>query len=183
MAYDPNRHNRRSIRLPKREYVQPGAYFVTICTKDRMCNFGDVINGVMVLSEWGAVVQERWQALPLHHPNVSLDVFVVMPNHLHGIVVISDGIDMSGRAQQAAPLHHEGMHILPGSLNAIIRSFKASVTARIRKMIGNPFIQIWQRNYHEHVIRESSSIDRIRDYFIGNPGRWENDPENLRKFS
>jgi putative transposase len=90
MAYDPEKHHRRSIRLKGYDYTQPGAYFITICTHGRECLFGEIIDGEMHLNEAGQIVVQTWQDLPNHVPNVQLDAFVVMPNHVHGIIIITD---------------------------------------------------------------------------------------------
>ncbi len=87
--YDPDKHHRRSIRLKGYDYSQPGAYFVTVCTQDSAFLFGEVVNGVMVLSGWGRVVVACWRGIPEHFPNVELDASVVMPNHMHGIIIIN----------------------------------------------------------------------------------------------
>ncbi|MCS6804883.1 MAG: transposase [Blastocatellia bacterium] len=107
------RLNRRSIRLKGYDYAQPGAYFITICTHDRACLFGDVVDGKMRLNAMGQMVQQCWQEIPCHFPHVELDAFVVMPNHIHGILVITDtnvgarhvGARHAG-ARHAVPLHH-----------------------------------------------------------------------------
>jgi putative transposase len=90
MTYDPEKHHRRSIRLKGYDYTQPGAYFITICTQGRECLFGEIIDGEMHLNEAGQIVVQTWQDLPNHISNVQLDAFVVMPNHVHGIIIITD---------------------------------------------------------------------------------------------
>jgi putative transposase len=90
MAYDPEKHHRRSIRLKGYDYTQPGAYFITICTHGRECLFGEIIDGEMHLNEAGQIVVQTWQDLPNHVPHVQLDAFVVMPNHVHGIIIITE---------------------------------------------------------------------------------------------
>jgi hypothetical protein len=103
MPYDPQKHHRRSIRLKGYDYTQPGAYYVTLCTKARQCLFGDVIKGEMRLNSLGYIAFTCWQAIPNHFPHVELDAFVLMPNHLHGILVISDTVVVG--ATHASPLH------------------------------------------------------------------------------
>ncbi|MCS6885522.1 MAG: transposase [Acidobacteriota bacterium] len=108
MTYDPDKHHRRSIRLKGYDYAQPGAYFITIVTQDRECLFGDVVDGKMRLNAMGQIVQQCWQDIPCHFPHAELDAFVVMPNHIHGIVVITDtnvGAWHVG-TRHAVPLHH-----------------------------------------------------------------------------
>jgi putative transposase len=91
MPYDPLKHNRRSIRLPGYDYTQPGAYFVTLVTKFRECLFGEILNGGMILNECGSIIRSKGLELPNRFPNIVLDEFVIMPNHIHGIIIISDG--------------------------------------------------------------------------------------------
>jgi len=107
--YDPDRHHRRSIRLKEYDYTQAGAYFVTICAYQWECLFGDVRDGEMVLSEYGRIVQETWDDLPNHYPHVELDAWVVMPNHVHGIIVLAPDVDVVG----AGPVVGAGLRPAP----------------------------------------------------------------------
>ncbi|PIU54770.1 MAG: hypothetical protein COS88_06605 [Chloroflexi bacterium CG07_land_8_20_14_0_80_51_10] len=174
MRFDPDKHHRRSIRLKGYDYSQAGAYFVTICTKDRGCLFGEIIDGEMVLNPFGEVVQACWDDLPRHYPHVELDAFVIMPNHLHGIIIIRRGEAFV--PSNASPLHPHGTQ--PGSLGAIIQNFKSVSTRKINRSTRNPGNKSWQRNYYEHVIRNEKSLNTIRCYIIENPLRWADDPEN-----
>ncbi len=171
MPYDPRRHHRRSIRLKGYDYARAGAYFVTLCTKDRACLFGDIVDGLMVLNEAGRVVEECWNDIPAHFHQIILDAFVVMPNHIHGILRIVDAVG----AKDVSPLPSRR----PGTSNTIgsvIRGFKIGVTKWMR---ANTDIQeLWQRNYYEHVIRDESSLRRIREYIAKNPASWADDEEN-----
>lgn len=178
--------HRRSLRLPGHNYASPGAYYVTICTHDRSCLFGDVIDREVHLSRWGEIAQGCWAAIPDHAPTVSLDVFVVMPNHVHGIIVIDVTTVKSHslppiRAQHAAPLPllppgspSLRIEVVPGSLGAIVRSYKAAVTRQIKAQ-DRPDGPIWQRNYYEHVVRDQSDLDRIHAYIDANPACWQDD--------
>ena len=184
-------HRRRSIRLKNYDYAQAGAYFVTLCTRDRACLFGDVRDDKICLNADGQVADECWATIPDHVRGVSLDVWVVMPNHVHGIVVI-DSTDHVGApvgapvgAQHAAPLQplqplqplpHRG--VPSGSLAAVVRSFKSAVTKRINDGRGTPGAAVWQRNYYDHIIRSEESLNRIRQYILDNPARWSFDREN-----
>ncbi|GAB4520907.1 MAG: transposase [Anaerolineae bacterium] len=232
--------NRRSIRLQGYDYTQNGAYFVTICTHQRAHLFGQVVEGVMVLSDVGQVVQTCWDDIPGHFPMVELDAFVVMPNHLHGIIVITDPLssnasvgaqsiapvqppiapsqppdapvpppiapiqppivsprptDASVGAQYIAPVQppdapsqlpiapsHPPVkrgatpnNVAPHSLGAIVRTFKAAVTRHIHRLPTPPDHPIWQRNYHDHIIRHEADLQRIREYIVHNPARWHED--------
>ncbi len=185
--YDPDRRHRRSIRLPEFDYASDGAYFVTICTQKRACLFGEIVNGEMGLNEAGRVVQDCWLAIPTHFSHVSLGPFVVMPNHLHGIIVINKHLIKQGvGAQHAAPLLASAQsdsrpHVVPGSLGAIVRSFKAAATRCINTLCGTPGEPVWQRNYYEHVVRDDADLDRIWRYIEANPARWDEDRENPAK--
>ena len=116
MSYDPQKHHRRSIRLKEYDYTQPAAYYITLCTKTRQCLFGDVTKGEMRLNSLGYIAFTCWQAIPNHFPHVELDAFVIMPNHLHGILVISDTIV---GATPASPLRHP-CGPTPKSVGAIV---------------------------------------------------------------
>ena len=164
-------HHRRSIRLKEYDYAQVGAYFVTICARDRECLLGDVIDGEMRLNEYGQIVMECWDEIPRHFPNVELDEFVVMPNHVHGILVITVG------ARHASPLQlSRGPQ--RGSLGAVVGSFKSAATKRVNERRDTPGLTIWQRNYYEHVIRNEDEMNRIREYVAQNPAQWAKDENN-----
>jgi REP element-mobilizing transposase RayT len=200
MIGDPTRHHRRSIRLREYDYSQVGAYFVTICTRNWTCLLGDVVDGEMVTNHAGKAVQAIWEALPLHYPSVALDEFVIMPNHVHGVIVLDHVPNRSGvGAQFIAPPSAVGAQFIvpPGSqgainraptaddqgtsgrptaLGEIVRGFKARSTRLLRRDRGCQ--SIWQRNYYEHVIRDDESLSRIRDYISQNPLHWAFDGEN-----
>ncbi len=127
-------------------------------------------------SDSGAAAAEYWAAIPAHFPNVELDAFVLMPNHLHGIIVITPV-----GAQHAAPLQSEAGHlnVKPGSLGAIVRSFKSATSKAVHALPDGQATQIWQRNYYEHVIRNERELQAIRRYIELNPIRWELDRDNL----
>ena len=163
---------RRSIRLKGYDYTEAGAYFVTICTQDRTCLFGDVVDEEIRLNEAGQVVQAVWDELPNHYPNVELDEFVVMPNHVHGIIVIV-GADV-GAGFKPAPTIPVKRH----GLAEIVRALKTFSARRINELRGTPGRSVWQRNYYEHIIRDEESLNRIREYIANNPAQWALDREN-----
>jgi REP element-mobilizing transposase RayT len=173
-------HRRRSIRLKGYDYTRAGAYFVTICTKDRTCLFGDVADGVMRLNQMGHIVRQCWLAIPEHFPHVLLDEFVVMPNHVHGIIVIM-ATHIVG-ARHAVPQQfgkpEQFAKPVPGSIPTIVRSFKSAATKRINHHRGTPGAPVWQRDYFEHIIRNDESLNRIREYILNNPLQWALDREN-----
>ena len=183
MPYDPNRHHRRSIRLKGYDYTQPGAYFITIVTYERMPLFGEIVNGEMRLNEYGQMVRDEWFQTAVVRPYVVLhpDEFVVMPNHVHGIIWIvdtdADGGDDVGARRRRAPAEQFGKPI-PGSIPTIVRSFKSMTTRRINLLRNTPGAAVWQRNYYEHIIRHERALNAIRQYIIENPRRWQMDREN-----
>ncbi len=168
-------HGRRSLRLRGYGYTEAGAYYVTVVTWKRASLFGEIVNSKMHLSEAGQNVAECWNAVPRHTPWVILDAFVVMPNHVHGIVFIAK--DPVG-AQHAAPLQNGYRGPRPHSLGAIVRSFKSAATRQMNLLRGTPGAPVWQRNYYEHVIRSEDELNRIRQYIEENPARWEEDEQN-----
>lgn len=166
MSYDPQKHHRRSIRLPGYDYAQPGAYFVTICTKDRRSLFGVIANQAVLLSPIGHIVEQCWLALPNHFPHLSLDAFVIMPDHLHGILVLS------GNTVSAQPMPHEPPRgTQPNSLSAIIQNFKSVATRRVNQARHTPGATLWHRNYYERIARDSDALFFIRRYIRNNPAR------------
>ena len=169
MKYNPDIHHRRSIRLKHYDYSQEGAYFVTVCTNDKEWLFGDVINGEMQLNDMGNVTLQCWKEIPKHFPNAVLDEFIVMPNHIHGIVIFN-----AVGAKNISPLQH-GTSMTIGS---VIRGFKIGVTkwARANGASHDP----WQRNYYEHIIRNQPELNKIREYIINNLLNWETDENYSR---
>jgi putative transposase len=166
-------HNRRSLRLDGYDYAQAGTYFVTVCTQDRDCLLGDMVDGEMQLNAYGSAVHEEWlRTAELRH-NVELDAFTIMPNHLHGIVVITHG---RGTARRA-PTEQFGKPVA-NSIPTIVRAFKSASTRRINQIRNEPSTHVWQRNYYEHVVRNERELDKIREYIATNPVKWALDREN-----
>lgn len=171
MPYNPDKRRRRSIRLKDYDYSQAGAYFVTICTYNKECVFGDIKDGKIELSEIGKVASKYWVEIPEHFSCVQLDEFVVMPNHIHGIVIIN-----SVGVQNFEPLQHKYQHIIPKSIGSIIRTYKSAVSHWCKT---NGYVHFrWQRNYYEHVIRNANDLYEIREYIVNNPLKWDLDTEN-----
>ena len=177
MKYEPDKHRRRSIRLRGYDYAQSGAYFVTICTQARVRMFGDVVDGLMDLDDAGRIVVQCWNGLPNHYSHVGLDAFVVMPNHVHGIIVISEAMNQDvGAGFKPAPAQSEitRRHGLP----EIVRGFKTFSARHVNDAFGTLGLRLWQRGYYEHVIRNENELDSVREYIMGNPSNWREDPEN-----
>lgn len=232
MTYDSQKYHRRSLRLKGYDYSQAGAYFITVCVEDRACLFGDVVDGQMHLNDAGRTVMEEWNALPVRFPSVELDVFGVMPNHIHGIIVMEAGrkesaavarpgatsVDMGpgqferapvgatlvvaldphgsvvGECESAAvarsrapdppgPVMGECESASVPRVGDIVGAFKSLTTVTyihgVKHSGWPPFRgRLWQRNYHEHIIRNEESLNLIRQYILDNPACWESDEEN-----
>ncbi|MGD2158116.1 MAG: hypothetical protein PVG14_06515 [Anaerolineales bacterium] len=178
MPFDPQKHRRRSIRLKGYDYSQAGAYFVTICTYQRECLLGDIVDGEMVLNELGEIIRQEWFKSGRIRTNVELhdDEFVVMPNHVHGIIWIK-APDVGARRRRA-PTKEEFGKPVPGSITTIIRGYKSAVTRRINQLQDTPSAPVWQRNYYERVVRNHRELDAILKYIQNNPQQWDQDREN-----
>lgn len=180
MTHVTDLRHRHSIRLKDYDYSQAGAYYVTVCAYNRECLFGNILDGEMRLNDHGRVVEEEWVQTANIRENIELDVFVVMPNHFHGILVITKGGDMGegrGTGHRALMVERFGKPT-SGSLPTIIRYFKSAVTRRISSLRGSSAEPVWQRNYYEHVIRDETELDHIREYIVNNPLKWDLDREN-----
>lgn len=174
-------NRRRSLRLKHYDYAQAGAYFVTLCSHDRVNLFGEIVQGEMHLSAAGKIVAEEWQRSTEIRPEIELDEWVVMPNHLHGIVVINrdDRVGAHGRTP-LREINPNSLYRLPRSLGSFIAGFKPSATKRINEMRHTPGVAVWQRNYYEHVVRDAADLRRIREYIATNVLRWQLDDYYLR---
>jgi len=186
MRYDPAKHHRRSIRLAEYDYSLAGAYFVTICAYERECLFGEMVDGEMRPNRAGSLVLTAWEELPGRFPGVELDEFAIMPNHVHGIIVIVQGAGIGGvpcgvqaasrGAASSAPTE-PGDVVRAHTLGEIMRAFK-SVAALYVNRESMRSGSLWQRNYWERIIRDEAELCRIREYMETNPARWADDREN-----
>jgi putative transposase len=203
MIYNPDKHHRRTIRLKGYDYSQAGVYFVTICTQNRDCLFGDVTSGEMQKNSAGEMIQKVRNELPLKYSDVAIDEFIVMPNHIHGIIIL-----LVGAGPCACPLspcairQPEGNRLNPEEgqpqgvapparliLPDVVHRFKSFTTSQYRMNVTlnnwPPFPgKLWQRNYYEHIIRNENELNRIREYIINNPVQWpedENNPVNVNQ--
>ena len=177
--FDPQKHHRRSLRLKGYDYSEEGAYYVTIVTWHRDCIFGKVIDDEVILSDFGKIADECWRAIPEHFSNVELGTYVIMPNYVHGIIVITNsrrGAAML-RPYEDNPNSHK-INVKPGSLSAIVRSYKSAVSYCIHKEYNAT--GIWQRNYYEHIIRDEKDLQNKTDYINANPSLWNEDEDNPR---
>jgi REP element-mobilizing transposase RayT len=182
MPHDPQKHHRRSLRLPGVAYASPGAYFVTICAFQRHCLFGQVVDGVVNLNRFGRLVETEWLRSPDIRREIELDAFVVMPNHLHGIVWIVGTDQTAAGARGPSPLPTSNISSgqpvrgpSPKSLGAFVAGFKSTVTKQINQLRVTPGQPVWQRNYWERVVRDERALHAIRRYIQNNPIRWVED--------
>jgi REP element-mobilizing transposase RayT len=199
MKYNPQIHHRRSIRLQEYDYSQNGAYFVTLCTQNRECLFGKIVNGEMILNEQGKIVEQCWNDLSNHYNNIVLDAYVIMPNHFHGIIFITDTVD---NVDNVGAIHVGAIHELPlywaihesplqqqqrmqqrrkMLLPKIIGRFKMNSAKQINQIRNTSGVPVWQRNYYEQIIRNEKSLEIIRNYIINNPLEWYYDDYNPKK--
>ena len=174
---------RKSIRLSNYDYSQNGLYYITICTKNRECILGEIRNGEIILSEFGKIANNCWVDIPKHFSQVSLHEFVLMPNHIHGILEINivgakhlspsnyfKRVYNDLRANNDLPLRHGTSQ----TIGSIIRGFKIGVT----KQIG---FSSWQRNHYEHIIQSDIEYSKIANYIVNNPLKWGNDNFNEKQ--
>lgn len=192
MAYDPHKHHRRSIRLKGYDYSQDGIYFVTICVKNGLCLFGDVVNEEMILSPAGEMVEQAWLELPDRFPQVELDVFRAMPNHFHGLMGIRNAnLHSEDRATtRVAPTTVDLVDdmvragLVPAQdgvvLGDMVGAFKSITTneyiTAVQESGWEPFPgKLWQRNFYEQIIRNERHLTAVRQYIHDNPANWEPD--------
>jgi len=195
-----DQHNRQSIRLKDYDYTAAGGYFVTICVHGHENTLGEVVDGEMVLSACGRIVAEAWVDVAAHFANAHVDASVVMPNHTHAIIMIEDpdADDCRGAVPapvvacgtgQVAPVNAEaqGEEVRAGeprpydgrpTLGQIVGYYKYQTTKHINAHLGTPGAPFWQRNYHEHIIRNEGELTKVREYIDNNPLKWEFDREN-----
>ncbi len=164
-------HNRRSIRFKGYDYTQAGLYFITICCQNRACLFGEIENGKMMLNDAGAIANDCWLNIPTHFPNAILHEYVIMPNHVHGIIELVGANNYSPDTN-----HHSPLRSPSKTVGSVVRGFKIGVTKWMRQ--NTDTYHIWQRNYWEHIIRDDISYENISQYIINNPTKWNNDKLN-----
>jgi REP element-mobilizing transposase RayT len=188
-----NRYRIESARLKGWDYSSPGYYFIIICTKNMECLFGKITGGKIILSEMGKIAEQYWREIPVHFNDIILDEFVVMPNHIHGILSIVPtpkpivetpnlGVSTMGLGVTTipgvstitgVPTEHDKNIKKPANIGIVINQYKRICTIRIRT--SNPGISIWQPRFHDHIIRDENELNRIRQYIIDNPVNWRKD--------
>ena len=166
-------YSRRSPRLPGYDYRSEGLYFVTICAHHMQLRFGKILDGELQLNRLGQLVSAEWQRLADTRANLRLDQFVVMPNHLHGLIRIIERDRRNSR--QCAEADTGAVTIQAGSLGAIIGQFKAAVSRRAKAKGIAGDTKIWQRGYYDHIVRDERTLNEIRRYIIENPAKWHDD--------
>ncbi len=182
-------HNRHSIRLKGYDYSQAGLYFITICCHDKMRLFGEIENGGMKLNDAGIIADECWKEIPMHFPDAVLHEYIIMPNHIHGIIELKqkniNNTDVGFEKtvvgiENFQSLQHQNkfQKMIPRSIGSIIKGFKIGVTKWFRS--NTEIVTIWQRNYYEHIIRNRKSYQTISEYIINNPAKWKKDKLNTK---
>ena len=166
MPYDPAIHHRRSIRLRGYDYSQPGKYHVTICTAGKEHLLGEVVEGEMHPNELGERVALCWKWLAQHYSYIDLDEWIVMPNHVHGIIIITNREGGS----RTAPTRRK-------TLGSLIGAFKTVSTEDVNELRGTPGRTLWQRDFYDHIIRNEDELNKIREYIQTNPVQWRSDPD------
>jgi len=164
--FDPRIHHRKSIRLPGYDYNQLGSYYITIVTQGRLYRFGEIVSGEMVLNQDGLRAKVVWEELPDHYRSIEMGKFIVMPNHLHGIITINENSVGAG-FKPAPTIRHP--------LSEIIRGYKTFSTRKVNQQKNTVGAHLWQRNYYEHIIRDDLDYARIWKYIDENPACWSSD--------
>ena len=201
MQYNPKIHHRRSIRLKGYDYSKEGAYFITICCHDKVCRFGKIINhesyadAQMELNEYGMIAYNEWLKLPERFSNFDLDVFQIMPNHIHGIIILNNtftnsetvgarftrapysGDDIDNRARvNRAPTPNATIGDIVGAYKSLVVNACLKIYKSKNEIMG----KFWQRNYYEHIIPDEQSYQTISNYIINNPAKWNDDKFYLK---
>ena len=165
--YDPANHHRRSIRLKEYDYSAEGLYFVTLCSHEHQCIFGKIIDDNVILSKYGEIIEEVWRTLPQHFTNIVCHEYVIMPNHMHCIIQINNNVG-AGSARPAKEQNTSPLQKI--TLGNIVAFYKYNTTK-----LANRNVQLWQRNYYEHIIRNQQSYEEIAAYIVENPIHWKRD--------
>jgi putative transposase len=184
VKYNPEIPQRQSIRLKEYDYSQHGAYFITICAQNRECLFGEIMNGNLKLNQFGIIASDEWTKLSKKFANLEIDEFIIMPNHVHGILILNHTVG----APLAGALVNIGNYLnrapardaptIIGNIVGTYKSLVANTCLKIFKSNNKSMGKLWQRNYYEHVIRNEKSLEQIREYIINNPINWQKDELN-----
>ena len=188
MKINPQNYRRNSIRLKGFDYSLPGAYSITVVTHQRECLFGEVVDGEMLVNQFGKIVERTWMDLPTHYPQVTLEAFVVMPNHVHGIVIINDlrgGSLLNGDLKVNNSMENgeslpdinqtHPYKMMQHGLPEIVRAFKSFSARRINLISNTQGFAVWQRSFYDHIIRDDWDYRNIWEYIQINPQKWQED--------
>ena len=191
MTCNPTIHHRKSNRLQGYDYSQAGLYFITVCTHNRVPLFGEIVDGEMQFNELGIVVDEEWRKTEYIRSHIVLHEFVIMPNHVHGIIQLvgahcmrpngthpheyADSDEQPGRVQRAPTAPPTSTARRAPTVGDVVRGFKSSVTKRLNALSGTSGQRFWQRNYYEHIIRDEDAYLKIAEYIQTNPRCWDTD--------
>lgn len=167
--------SRKLNRLNKYSYSINGHYYITVCTQNRREIFGIIENDHIIINQYGEIVKNTWFKIPEHFHNVELDEFIIMPNHIHGIIIINNPVG-TGHA-----LSSNDKNTKNNNLSVIVESFKSTITKQINQINNNEFK--WQRSFHDHTIRTTDSLNNIRKYMLNNPATWNADENNIKNYS
>lgn len=191
MKYNPKIHNRKSIRLKGYDYSQAELYFITICCKNRACLFGDIVDGKMIYNDAGKIAIHCWLDIPNHFPNSVLHEYIVMPNHIHGIIELKfNSVVMENSSPNTTTADENGgigtnenvrvganyyspLRSPSKTIGSIVRGFKIGATKWMRKNMD--VYDVWQRNYYDIIIRNEKSYQTISKYIKNNPAKWADD--------
>lgn len=176
MTLYKNKYRIESTRLPNWDYSGSGSYFVTICTRDRQHFLSDIVGGIVNLSKMGEIAAEEWQKTPKIRPNVTLDAWVIMPNHIHGIITIQNPVPVETPRRDVSSTNKS--QLKPNSLGSIIGQFKSVCTKRIWADGFQDFA--WQPRFHDRIIRDETALNRVRQYILNNPKNWHKDSQFMR---
>lgn len=171
MKYNPRIHHKRSTRLRGYDYSQPGAYFITANCCSRFPIFGKIIGGQMMLNEFGIIAQTEWLRTPTIRPNIALGPYVIMPDHIHGILIIDYAF--YGKINLLEALNVAPFLSPSQTIGAIMRGYMGTVTSQINKLRNTPNENVWQTRFHDHIIRSEKAIQRITKYIQNNPLYWK----------
>ena len=172
---------RNTNRIPQHNYAEPGYYFITICTENRRQLFGTIENDKIILNDIGNMVDVWWQKIFERYQNILIDEYIIMPNHIHGIINnVGAGFPRPKSFYGDNDINNKinGHGNRAPTIGNIIAYFKYQSTKQINKIQNNPGIKVWQRNFYDHIIRNDKSLNKIREYIINNPATWNNDIEN-----
>ena len=181
MALHKNKYRDESLRLKGWDYASTGYYYLTICTKYRKTLFGSIINGHRVLSDLGLIVFKEWKKSFVIRKELFCDSFVIMPNHIHGIILINNAVGPHGRGPLRAYNHgdfQKGNPVAfrpPKSIPSFVAGFKSAMTKQINEYRNTPGKPVWQTGYYDHIVRNKKDLVRIRRYIKNNPAKWQMD--------